>query len=215
MRFRAKQKGKPTEPNYTRVLEKTQVIQARKEYGILLKDHMAAADLEIIQAREEGIDVSSLNAQVGAARSEFADERYEETERLLNEFGNMVIDARSEATRLRTVYKAGRVNAATFVKENAVKLLIASTLLIAVLVVLSNRLLMRRYNARAQSMELESSVLLQLMKKAQADYYTKAVISRKTFDVKMADYKDRMMQIKRELPVLKEKMRKLRGKRIL
>ena len=64
-------------------------------------------------------------------------------------------------------------------------------------------------NKRIKDMNVEKDVLTELMKKAQSDYYSKGIIPKQTYEIKLSKYKERMQQIKQELPVVESRLDKL------
>ena len=65
-------------------------------------------------------------------------------------------------------------------------------------------------------MKIEEEVVLDLMKKAQTDYVAKGEITKQTFEIKNAKYKERLAEIKQKLPVAEALLEKrLKSKRVL
>lgn len=54
------------------------------------------------------------------------------------------------------------------------------------------------------------------MKKSQEEYFSKGIITKKIYEIRVSKYKERIAEIKRNLPVLKNKLEKLsKMKRII
>jgi len=210
------ERGEKAEVNYTLVLEKTNEIAERKYESFLIKDSLRVADFELKELQETGLDVSEIEEILAKAKAEFGDERYEEATALLQSFDQKLFEIRAEATLVRTIYKAGRETTANFVKENLGKIIIAVSVIAVVIILFYNRLKVKSLKNKLRDMQIEQGVLTELIKKAQEEYYSEMSISKQTFEIKVSQYKERMSQIKRELPVVKARLEKLsKGRRLV
>ena len=207
--------GQKAEVNYTLVIEKAGAIAERKARGFLIKDSLRVAELGIAEANRSGLSISEAAAAYAAAKEEFGAERYEAAERPLAQIDSRLADARAEATLVRTIYNAGRDTFVSFVRANSRKIAISLTILVMIALLFANQIKIGILKNKLKSMRTEQDVLTELIKKAQTDYYQKQAISKQTFDVKTAYYKKGVLQIKRELPVVEERLRKLYGKRLI
>ncbi|MAG28268.1 hypothetical protein CMI47_22315 [Candidatus Pacearchaeota archaeon] len=68
----------------------------------------------------------------------------------------------------------------------------------------------KRLEKKIKKMHIEKSVLIGLMKKAQIQRYKENKISELVYKIRMKKYKEKINKIKEELPVLEEKLDKLR-----
>jgi hypothetical protein len=69
---------------------------------------------------------------------------------------------------------------------------------------------------KIKDMGVEKDILEELMKKAQSDYFAKGDITKQTFEIKMAKFKEKLTEIKQKLPVAEVLLEKrLKSKRIL
>jgi len=58
-------------------------------------------------------------------------------------------------------------------------------------------------------MKAEKEVLMRLMKKAQEDRFKKNIISGLVYNIRMKKYQEKLNNIKQDLPVLGDKLRRL------
>jgi len=62
-------------------------------------------------------------------------------------------------------------------------------------------------------MKTEEQVLTNLMKKAQTERFKENKISEFVYNIRMKKYQERLQEIKEELPVLEERLRKFKEKK--
>jgi hypothetical protein len=208
--------GQNIDVSYIGVLERTNAIKERKKQGFLLKDSLRVAELNILEIQDEGLDASEAGKILTDAQDEFDDERYTETAVLVGKVDDKLSEIRAEATFARTVYRAGKETAANFVRENWEKLAIAAAIILVIFLLFLNQIKIRILKSNIRNVKVEREVLNELIKRAQNDYYTKQNISKQTFDIKMLNYKERAIEIKRELPVMEDRLKKLyKGRRLI
>ena len=60
------------------------------------------------------------------------------------------------------------------------------------------------------------SVLGELIRKAQDDYFSKGAVAKQAYEIKLGEYKKRLLQINEQLPVVQAKLDKmLKMKRVV
>ena len=202
--------------DYQKVLESTKAIDERKKKAFEINDLIRASELRIEEFKQEGLNPLEAEKILSDAVVEFNDERYEQAEELLESIGGELIELSAETTLTKTLYRAGRDNLLVFLKENyQLLLLIFGSLLIA-LILLYNRLMIFILKRKIQDMKVEAEVLMDLLKKAQTDYFAKGIITKQTFEIKTAKYKQASVSIKQKLPVLESLLdKRLKSKRVL
>jgi len=226
--------------DYKKVLEKTKAINERKIKAYEITDYIRASELRIDEIKEaeqqietpkkntvgrafglgmsysETIDTTPIDEILSNAETEFKEERYDNAVELLAQIEPKIDEIKSENTLVKTIYRAGKDNIISFIKENYPILLMFLGLLLVTFILTYNRIMMAVLRRKIKDMKIEKDVVMELMKKAQRDYFAKGDITKQTFEIKMAHYKDKMAEIKQKLPVAETLLEKrLHSKRML
>lgn len=204
------------EVDYLKVLEKARAINERKQKAYEISDLIRASELSIEEFKQKGLDTSDAGLILANAFSEFENERYEDSENLLESIDSRLIELSAETTLGKTIYRAGKENIAGFLKDHYIGLLLLFGSLLVIAILFYNRIRIAMLRRQIKEMKAEESVLRDLMKKVQSDYFAKADITKQTFEMKMSKYKEKMVEIKRKLPVAEGLLEKrLKSKRVL
>lgn len=202
--------------DYKKVLEKTKTINERKITAFEINDLIRASDLRLQEFKQQGLGTSEAEEILSDAVNEFKNERFESVESILSSVDSKLIDLSAETTIVKTIYRAGKENIASFVKEHYAPLLLLLGSLMAIAILLYNRIRIAILRHNIKDMKVEQIVLEDLMKKAQMDYYSKGDMTKQTFGIKMEKYKERLVEIKQKLPVAESLLEKrLKSKRVL
>ena len=113
-----------------------------------------------------------------------------------------MIKLSADDTLARALIQAGKDNLLNFFKENYKLILIVLFLISLALILIYNRLLIFILQRKIRDTKIESDVLTDLIGKAQKDYYARGSITKETFDLKTAKFKEGLTIAKRRLPVL-------------
>ncbi len=224
--------------DYKKVLEKTKAISERKKKTYEISDYLRASELRIKEIGETlarelsssifkdlitgavaaetgnltpagGLDMTAASELLDKAKIEFKEERYDDATALLAEIEPKIDEIRSENTLFKTVYKAGKETTINFIKENYLAIIITSVIVIILFLLSFKRIMVTILKRKLQDMNVEKDVLTELMKKSQSDYYSKGAIPKQTYEIKISKYKERMLQIKQQLPVIQARLEKL------
>jgi len=194
--------------DYEKVLEKTKEISKRKAQAYDITDSIGVYGSRI-KKFEDTMDMTEALEILDKARTEFEEERYDGAVKLLSQIDQKIEDIRSENTIVRALYRASKETTLNFIKEHYIGISITLIIFIAVFLLSYNRIRVKTLNKKIKDMEIEKQVLTELMKKAQTERYKKATMPKKTYDTKMARYKERIQQIKQQLPVVQARLDKL------
>jgi len=202
--------------DYKLVLEKTKAIHERKKRAYEINDLIRASELRIEEFKQQGLDTLEVEEILSNAVVEFKDERFETAGDLLENIGGKLIEIRTEATLVRTIYRAGKENIGVFLKEHYKPLLLLLGSLLVIVILLYNRIMITILRRKIKEMKVEKDILLELMKKAQSDYFAKADITKQTFEIKISKYKEGLVELKQKLPVAEALLKKrLKSKRVI
>jgi hypothetical protein len=212
----AAQKSVGVELDYEKVVELTAVIKQRKQKAYELKDMIRASELRIEDFNLQSVDTAAAEQILATAVSEFQNERFEDVEKILGDVDAKLIELSAETTIVNTLYKAGRDNITTFVQERYREILLLLGSFLAIGILLYNRIMIRALRRKIKDMKVEIGVLEELMKRAQTDYFAKGDIPKQTFEIKMAKFKEKLVEIKQKLPVAETLLdKRLKSKRVL
>lgn len=194
--------------NYSLVIEKTQLISERKLQAYNISDSLRALQIGVEELEKIGLNASKVKGLLNKSTVTFQEERYEEVEELIKETYAELTDIRAEATIVQVRVKAARENVISFVRDNWSSILIGGGGVFAIVYVVFNRIMVMRTRNEINDLEIEKEVLAKLMKKAQSDHFQKRTLTRESYEIKMNKYKERMIEIKELLPVLRSKVKK-------
>jgi len=185
--------------NYRLVLTQTDEIKVTKQRAIELLDRIQILIETENQYHEEGVNTSSEHILILQANRSFYDERYDETEILLDQ-------AQLELRESRTEFiKFGRALEATqgFLERYWIPLLI----ILVTLITFRSKIMFiyRKSVANRKIIELEGELeeLNELLKQSQIDFFRTRTITKETFDIRNRKYKERLNEIKQKIPVYK------------
>jgi len=204
------------EVDYKKVLELTMSIVERKEKSYEIKDVIRASELMVQDFKSQGLDTGEADKILMESLEEFKNGRLEKSQEKLETIDTMLIELSGQTTLVRTIYKNGKANIINFLKENYKIMLLFLGSLLAILVLLYNRIMIAILRHDVRGMDIEKDVVLGLIKNAQSEYYAKNSITRQTFDIKISKYKENLAEINEKLPIMKDTLKKrLSSKRVL
>jgi len=196
--------------NYSLVLEKSAEIEERKEKAFELSDTLNALSVRLNELSQSGLLTEELSNLFIEAHNEFTNERFENAEKLIERINDKIAEKSAEVALLTTIYKAGKDNIINFVKENFIPIVLVLIIIIIVSFLSYHKIMIKIYNKKIKDSEIELDVLNDLTKKSQKDYFSKGIIPKSTYELKIGKYKERLSEIKRTIPVLKTKLEKMR-----
>jgi hypothetical protein len=212
----AAQKKIGVEVDYEKVLEKTQAIAERKRTAYEINDMIRAAELRLGDFKQQDLDTAQAEEILSNAINEFENERFENIEVILGSMDKKLIDLSAETTIGKTIYRAGKENIAVFLKDHYIPLLLLFGLFLIIAILTYNRIKISVLRHKIRDMEVERDILGELMTKAQSDYFAKGDITKQTFKIKMAKFKEKLVEIKQKLPVAETLLdKRLKAKRVL
>ena len=202
--------------DYEKVLEKTQAISQRKEKAYEIRDGIRASELRIKEFEEGALNLTPALEILNKAEIEFQEERYNDAIELLDGIEPKIEEIRTENTLLNTIYRAGKETTLYFIKEHYIAIVITLSLAIIIFLLSYNRIMVRILNEKVRDMKLEEEILTDLLKKTQSERYSKRIITKQTYEIKKAKYREKIAEIKEQLPVVQARLDKLANmKRII
>ncbi|MBI4177110.1 MAG: hypothetical protein HY516_01980 [Candidatus Aenigmarchaeota archaeon] len=193
---------------YSIVTEKAGLISDRKLQAYNISDSITALALGIEDVRSYGLNTSDVEEVLGKSRTAFQQERYEEAEKLIKQGYAELTSVRAEATIVQIRIKAARENLISFVKDNQNTIIAGVFIAALTSFVVFARITEMRTKNRIKNLAIEKTVLKGLMKKAQYDHFQKRTLTREGYGIKMEKYRERVLEIKRLIPVLRSRLKK-------
>jgi len=193
--------------DYSEVMRIVGDLEERKEKAFEIKDTLRAFELRLEET--QGFDITSVQEVLESTKVEFENERYENAEFLLGEAEKKLEDVKAEATVVRTLLVAGRANIVNFVQDNIVTIAIVVAVFIVIGLLSYKKIAIKRVSDNQKELKIEQKVLIELIKKNQEDYFEKGEIPKSTYETKLDEFKRRQFEIKRKMPVLETRLKKL------
>jgi hypothetical protein len=189
--------------DYAEVLRLTRQIAAFKEQASRLVDGFALYQDKQRDFRGQGVNTSLADDIFEQSRTSFREERFGESETLLEDANLKISQLWAEQTRFKSILKRTRNFFQKFWKQS---------LIVFVLIVVtapSVVLRIRRHRAKGKlaKIRVELVELGTLLVKAQEDCFKYRTITETAYKVKSEAYKTRINEIKRTIPVLESIIR--------
>jgi preprotein translocase subunit SecG len=188
---------------YENVLFYTEDIQQRKDSAYLLLDKISVEEGKLNEANNE---TKTIFEQ---AKLAFSEERYNDTEKLLEDFNIALEKEKSESSILAGI----RIGAKNFFQRYWIPLIIFLIIISVIGYFSYKRYEKKILKNKIRKMKTEEQVLQNLIKKAQTERFKENKISASLYKISMEKYQKRMQEIKEELPVLEERLRRFKNKK--
>ncbi len=198
-------------PEYYLVIERTRKISKIKETAFLLHDELKALEAKLREVNSTG-NFSEAWKIFEQAKKEFYDERYEKVPELIDKTYKKIIELQALSTRVAAIYKA-TTKSITKILEMWWKEIIATIIVILFfIIVFWRKIKLWRIDRKIKLLELEKSVLRELIKKAQYEYFQLGKIPEVVYRVKVRKFGELIRDINRKIPLLLEEKEKHSGK---
>jgi hypothetical protein len=184
---------------FAEVLTYTNKISERKSQAYDLSDYITVLDLKLTDYQETGVDTTVAEKLLTSTKTAFTNERYEETQELIDETNTELNNRAAEMTSVRAVTRASR----TYIERNLWQMILLSILLIFGASFGYKQFVRWRAKSRLEHVTIEKKTLRELMKKAQTERFVDGKLSDSIYKIRMDKYRERVAQIKSELPVLR------------
>ena len=202
--------------DYTNVLKYTDEIKRTQEQVILIQDTIRVKESEVNLLEQEEYDTALFSPSTEIQTEEsrrileeikkaFREERYNEAEQLLEEFKLAVEKEKAEASTLSQL----RRGALGFFKKYWLFILLFLIALSIAGYFLYKKTEKRVLLEKIIKMQTERKVLIDLIKKSQIERFKENKIPGLIYNIRMKNYKERLQEIKQDLPVLEERFHRL------
>lgn len=190
--------------NYSDVYKLTNEIDSRKEQAFLLNDMITLKNNELSSIDSSIVSVNTRNL-LESAKTAFAEERYNETQSLLDQF-QVSLEKDQEKSSTLSGITAGTKN---FVQRYWVGILVCLCIFVWLFSVFFRKYRISSLKRRIEKMNFENKALKEIVQKTQTERFKDNKISALIYNIRMKKYQERESEIKETLPVLEEELKKL------
>lgn len=195
---------------YEEVIKIADKVPAMKQQAYGTFDEISVVKQKIPQYKEEGVYTADAENMLKQAEEAFEKERYAEAEELVAK-STQELDARkAELTTVNVLVESSR----GFLERNWKNLAITAFVLIVVIALTWHKVNLKRIQMRLKSLYFEREALIRLIKDNQIDMYKKGTIASSVYKIRMEKYNERLNQIKEQIPVVEEMLKKHKVKKI-
>jgi hypothetical protein len=190
--------------SYNEVLVHTKEISNVREQIYFITDALVALEVKLSEYDKQGVDVSEAELLFESARIAFEEERYIASEELIEQTNSELDDKKAEMTSVKALTESGK----NFVERNWWQLIVAIFIISIISILGYKKYFIYDTKKKIQHMIIEQVTLTALMKKAQRERYELGIIPDSIYKIRMEKYKDKLSEIKRNLPVLRSMLKK-------
>jgi hypothetical protein len=195
-------------PDYAFVTDSVEQINRLSQSSFALQDEFDVLSLRL-QNATEGANLTAATATRDAALAEFRDGRLEEAQILIDQSYSEISSAESDAIQSRTLVESTRKNVESFVRDNW-KTFAAAFAAAAILAFIFQKRI-RRFivSSKINSLMHEKEVLQGMLRTLQRDYFERGSVNEMSYHVKTKKFGDLIRNINRQLPLLKEELKRI------
>jgi|GEM_PF-5790570 len=181
--------------NYTKVFEYVIDIQKRQKQTYDIADAIKVLEFVVVPLNRSVINFSEVDAQFLEIQNRFKNEQFEGLLFLINSTYKKIDQTIIESTRARAIYKASKRTLINFVANNYKSLIIGTSILLVAGLILFNELRIISLSKKVIDKESEKKILFSLIKNAQQEYFTDGKISKRMYDSKIKQYREKIAKI--------------------
>ncbi len=165
--------------------------------------------LEAYDSSAEKINLSEMDEDYNAIIVSFKEERFEDTLELIDIGYERLSEVQSSQTAVRLFYSTTSRTLKNFFINNWLKLVIGIVVVITFLIIFKKALSKFLLVRKEKYLSLQKNVLNSLIKELQKNYFKTKKTSEVEYRVKLKKFKEMILDINRQIPLLKEEMVKL------
>ena len=197
--------------NYRLVEKFSAEVCQIKEVGLKADDELQVF-IDTFRSAEDTSNLSSIYEYYNRTVISFEEERFEETLDLIEGGYVKISEAQASQTALRLFYETTSRTLKTFFQKNWKKMVITAAVILVLLIIFWTTLKRIRINMKIRTLEIRKDTLNHLIKQLQGDYFKKKKLPEMAYKVKLRSFKDMILDIDRQIPLMKEKIAKLKKK---
>ena len=194
--------------DYKFIREKADEVAAIERSAFSVSDELAALSVRLGKIAPD-VNATEARQLQEQAKREFADGRFEEARRLINSAYDKITQAESEATRSKALLESTRRTLQVFLEENWQKILLIISAVAIISFVFQKQIRRFLINAKMRALTAERGVLESMIKQLQKEYFESGKVNELSYHIKTKKFGDLIRNINRQLPMLKEDLKKL------
>ncbi len=195
---------------YDEVLRLTKEIADIKDKAFQANDELKILE-DVLKRKSREINLSDISLIYEKAKQEFNDERYEKVIELVDEAYAKIGETEAAITRMRLMYLAATKTIAEFFKKNWKIITAVITILLIAYWIARRQIKILLLNSQIRKLELEKSIINDLIGKAQKDYFDSRKLSEVNYHIKIKKFAELIRDIDRQTPLIKEEIVRARG----
>ncbi|MDD3160087.1 MAG: hypothetical protein PHQ98_03905 [Candidatus ainarchaeum sp.] len=170
---------------------------------------------ESINKVDNTIDKNDLFLIYETANTEFIDERYENSLKLIEQGYEKIVELQSIESKANAVYLATTKNVEYFLNTYYIYIILAFLIPFIVYLIFKRRIRVFLLNSKLDSNKLESDVLKSQIKKTQEDYFIKNILPASEYGIKINLYSEKLRDLNRLNAMYNEELAELNKKKRL
>lgn len=198
---------------YDTVIKLCEEISSIKAKATLAQDELKVFE-ETYQEYSQELDLSSIEQEYQEILSSFQDERFEDTVKLIEEGYNLLSEVQSEQTAIKLFYKATSNTLKNFFIKYWAHLSIILIVFGGLFFIFKKAISIVIIKRKIKNLEFQKQNLNYLIKIAQKNYFELKKISQLEYEIKVNKFEKMILDINRQIPLLREEIAKIRKKKI-
>ena len=195
-------------PKYDFAIQKITEIADLEQNTYRVNDDLKALS-ERIGTADSGADLSATKSLVADAAQEFKDGRIDRAKTLIAQAYDEVSKAEAQAVHSRTIGESARRTIENFLTDNWRAIVYVAAAAAAIFFIFQKQIRKALVSTRLKALLRERGVIETMLKSLQKDYFEKKSVTDLTNRVKTKKYGDIIRNINRQLPLLKEELRRI------
>jgi hypothetical protein len=184
---------------YREVLIYTTEIELIKLSIFEISDNIIASEIKLEDYKERGVDTITAEELLTQTKQAFEDEQYEDARELWEKTNNELEAKRAELTTVKAISKASK----NFVQRNWWWIIILCAIFGVLGWYIYKRYIIYDAKKKLKHFRIENKTITELMKKAQRERFESGTLPASTYKIRMDKYRDKLLEIKRNIPVFR------------
>ncbi len=194
--------------NYDNVIRKLNELTQRREQAYQIFDSLRSLELRIEDLENMSLNMTEANELFNESLVHFENERYNDALKTIDKTNEKIAEIESNAATIGALIKAESRILSVYVREHIIEISTLAIIIALILFFSYRRIALKINKDELEDMKIELSVIRRLMKNAQKERYVEGSASKDDYDIRMDKYKDRMLELKRQMPVTRSRIKK-------
>jgi len=169
--------------------------------------------VRVFKSSNQSMNLSAMFNDYEAILQSFEEERFEDTINLIEEGYATLSEVQSSQTTFNIFYASTTKNIKDFFATQWKTILIIIGAIFLFLLLFWNTLLRLKIRSELHTLIIRRKSLKELIKKLQSDYFTHKNIPASSYQIKLKKFESMILDINRQIPLLKEDMVKIETKK--